>query len=124
MNKKCRRCKETKDVKEFPSHTQYKDGYRTECKLCYSSYKSKLFKAKYDKEKSLARDALGNRCVWCGEDDSIVLVIDHVNNDGQAERKKWHTLKILRAAANDTEGRYQLLCRNCNWRKKAMNDRN
>ncbi len=61
----------------------------------------------------------GNKCSRCGEDDPIVLSIDHVNNDGKEERKKyastqqiWLKIKREKFPAN-----YQLLCRNCNWRK-------
>jgi hypothetical protein len=66
---------------------------------------------------------LGGKCKHCGFADVRALQIDHVFNDGYAERKKTSgirnsaTCKYLRHVLADEEGRYQLLCANCNWIK-------
>lgn len=66
--------------------------------------------------------AYGRNCKHCGESDPLVLVLDHINDDGQEDRK-----------ANNHNGGYQfyrqlkakgwpdhvqLLCHNCNFRKE------
>ena len=60
---------------------------------------------------------LGGHCIRCGVDDSRCLQIDHVQGDGNKERKATGsnpTLKQVKA----TPDRYQLLCANCNWIKR------
>jgi len=61
-------------------------------------------------------------CTHCGEKDIIVLCIDHINGDGGEERKKFNLHAGNRfyrflAKNNFPEG-YQVLCLNCNWRKR------
>lgn len=74
-------------------------------------------------------DALGNVCKRCGFEDRRALQIDHINGGGQADRKSMgyksgypytYYKKILAMA--DYPARYQLLCANCNWIKKAENN--
>lgn len=76
---------------------------------------------------------LGSKCITCGEHQIEFLNIDHVNNDGAEERKKFKTTNILYILSKKTEleikERYQLLCYNCNWIKymdslKLNNSRN
>ena len=62
----------------------------------------------------------GNKCADCGESDSIVLSIDHLNGGGKKHRDglggsgdvfyRW--LKN-----NDYPEGFELVCRNCNWRR-------
>jgi hypothetical protein len=65
--------------------------------------------------------AYGGCCVRCGMDNPLVLDIDHINDDGAAERKTgvhgWQLYRKLRRAGYPRD-RYQLLCRNCNWLKE------
>lgn len=67
-------------------------------------------------------DALGGKCVRCGFSDPRALQIDHVNGGGSKERKErgfssnFHK-HVLRSFINK-EGKYQLLCANCNWIKR------
>lgn len=67
----------------------------------------------------------GDKCLHCGFDDVRALQIDHVNGGGLKEfREKYQTgmsrsrRKYYKAVLEDTAGRYQLLCANCNWIKK------
>jgi len=63
---------------------------------------------------------LGNKCGYCGFTDARALQIDHVNNNGHEEKKKFgggygtaylnHVLKKVRLGSSD----YQILCANCN----------
>lgn len=63
----------------------------------------------------------GYQCVHCKESDPVVLTLDHVNNDGAQHRKNLGNkggtefFEVLRRE-NYPSG-FQVLCRNCNWRK-------
>lgn len=75
---------------------------------------------------------LGNKCsnpnctVPNGERDWRALQIDHVNGGGRRETKKFKTpigyyvfvLKQIKAGSKN----YQLLCANCNWKKRYDNN--
>lgn len=73
---------------------------------------------------------LGNKCAnpacqWLNSNgergciDERCLQIDHVYGGGNTERKAGITgFTLWKAVMNDTEGKYQLLCANCNWIKK------
>lgn len=70
--------------------------------------------------------AYGGSCVFCGENDAMVLVLDHINDDGKLDTKSngkrcvgvplYARLKKL----NWPRDRYQLLCANCNMRKECL----
>lgn len=69
--------------------------------------------------------ALGNKCSKCEFADPRALQIDHVNGGGSVERKSkgfkgTFNKHVLRSFLNG-EGRYQLLCANCNWIKRFEN---
>lgn len=64
--------------------------------------------------------AAGGKCVCCGESDPIVLDFDHINDDGAEHRKKTkrtNVVNIFSKKGLDTSV-FQLLCKNCNWRKE------
>lgn len=66
------------------------------------------------------------KCACCGEDEYEFLTIDHIFNDGTAERKKFtngghHNYRFIKN--NNFPERYQILCYNCNCaRGKRNND--
>jgi len=76
-----------------------------------------------------ARDALrsemvrayGGACTFCNENDPIVLVLDHINDDGAEDRRNGHwgepAFRRLKKAGWPRD-RLQLLCHNCNARKE------
>ena len=69
--------------------------------------------------------ALGGRCVVCGFSDSRALQIDHVDGGGSRENKNKSRLSFLRMvleSALAVDGKYQLLCANCNWIKRCENN--
>ena len=70
--------------------------------------KQKRFKEQVDK-------LLGTKCVVCGFTHPYALQIDHVNNNGKEDRKKYNTQQKLyeHILAVNGEG-YQVLCANCN----------
>jgi ribosomal protein S27AE len=64
----------------------------------------------------------GRKCAQCGFDNTRALQIDHVNNDGAAEKKVRHSIgevAYYKRVLADTSGKYQLLCANCNWIKRG-----
>ena len=67
-------------------------------------------------------DFYGGKCVWCGEPDKVVLTIDYINNDGAAHRRQLNIkgTKIYKwLKDNNHPSDYQVLCFNCNWRKRV-----
>lgn len=66
----------------------------------------------------------GGKCLHCGEDDPLVLNIDHINNDGSKDltksgnRLNGNGLYSSIIKNNFPKDKYQLLCANCNQRKE------
>lgn len=81
--------------------------------------KNNSVKAYYARLKDKVYDKLGRVCAHCGFSDERALQIDHVNGCGYEERKRCKSGAYLRRVLEDTEGKYQILCANCNWIKKA-----
>lgn len=82
--------------------------------------------AKYQREyHQLLRKKVINKyggvCIRCGFSDVRALQIDHVYGGGKKELSSNGGRSILRWALNDTSGKYQLLCANCNWIKRYIN---
>lgn len=64
-----------------------------------------------------ALDALGGRCACCGENRFEFLAIDHIHNDGKADRAlKGSGRTFHRRLKEDgyPRDRYRVLCHNCN----------
>lgn len=61
--------------------------------------------------------AYGGKCVCCGEAEYDFLELDHIFNDGAAERRKHKNGRQEMLALKRQgwpKGRHQLLCANCN----------
>jgi len=72
-----------------------------------------------------AIDKLGGKCTRCGFSDYRALQIDHVNGNGKdvgRDIRRNHVLYKL--VLSDTTGKYQCLCANCNWIKRAERNEN
>lgn len=66
---------------------------------------------------------VGQACVWCGERDNEVLVLDHLHSDGGETRRRIasgsHTyLEIVQGRL--PKEAFQVLCHNCNHRKRLL----
>lgn len=98
--------------------------YRNEHLECLKK-KSRVRTEKYrQKIKEIVIDHYscgGNRCSQCGFCDIRALDIDHINNNGNVERKEKKLLggstTYLYLIRNKFPEGYQVLCKNCNWIK-------
>lgn len=67
----------------------------------------------------------GKKCVRCGFSDERALQFDHINGDGRLERRQKGGLDYyLFYYAEHPEivvSKFQVLCANCNWIKRAEN---
>jgi len=70
-----------------------------------------------DKLKGEIYNHYGRECACCGEDNELFLSIDHVNNDGYKERKRYGAGIYTKIRAEGFPPTYQVLCMNCNWGK-------
>lgn len=70
-----------------------------------------------------AIEKLGGKCVRCGYSDIRALQIDHVNGGGCEELRLrgYDSHGYHKRVIEDTTGKYQLLCANCNWIKRYEN---
>ena len=67
--------------------------------------------------------AYGGLCKDCGENNPLVLVLDHINNDGATDRREGrgqggYKLYAKLRKANWPKEDLQLLCHNCNYLKE------
>lgn len=79
-------------------------------------------RSSYYKLKDTIFEAYGNKCNYCGIDDPDVLVIDHVNDNGAEERRIYKSMYsyFRRIIERGYPEDYQLLCQNCNWKKRLF----
>jgi len=120
-------CKECKRMYQ----AEYRRTHRDKIREWARRYKSRPEYRKKDREYSSARwrmlkkeaiMAYGGKCACCGEACLAFLEIDHIDNDGKKDREKHGSGKAFYEwlkKNNYPKGRYQVLCRNCNWVKHA-----
>ena len=109
------------DVRE--AYQKYYQSHKEQKRIYMKNYRHRLHLK--------VIEALGNKCIRCGETDWRCLQIDHVKGDGaKVNRKKnrrmsttIYYLRITREVLSGSKD-YQLLCANCNWRKKYENNEN
>lgn len=70
--------------------------------------------------------AYGGKCCSCGINDIDVLDIDHIDNNGAIDRKNhlhgYNLYRYLKKLGWPKDN-FQLLCKNCNWKKHLANIR-
>ena len=73
------------------------------------------------KEKLILFEMYGCKCAICGFADMRALSLDHVNNNGSAERTELGIRGTYRRAkAEYRPDEYQILCMNCNFIKRSV----
>jgi hypothetical protein len=103
----------------YSKREQERRRYREKTREKRTAYYREKYRALCDR----VFEHYGPRCVHCGESDRIVLTVDHVNNDGNTHRNAIGQsgtaiyTDIVRRGFPDT---FQILCRNCNWRKEVL----
>lgn len=105
----CKRC-----GKEDPLDMGY-------CLDCYTFEKSRgALRVRLQKQRILAM--YGDSCTCCGEKEPLLLTIDHVNNDGAAERRslgdKGRSGAYTRYLSQPKRDDLQTLCWSCNMGKQ------
>ena len=134
MRRKCKKCGKTKSLVGFP-RTGNKDYRRNTCGACYNAYHRSLYRknkgeyvARIERNKQAIwlriLDHYSDSCVACGEDDEVVLTVDHINEDGSSRRRTGEKKGVAFyrwIEDNDYPDDLQILCRNCNWRKHLQN---
>src|SRR3990167_8538164 len=90
--------------------------------LCSKHYHSMYDRARHLDLRIKALEILGNKCRKCGEQNLIVLQIDHISGGGRTELRKISTRGVYRKILKGETGGYQLLCANCNTIKKYENN--
>jgi len=139
--KTCIRCKQQKSLDNYRKNAKNKDGLSSYCKVCADGFikrwresnpeKLKLIRSRSKKrvtwrEKVLVLTNYSSKetpcCAFCGESDIIVLQIDHINGGGTRHRKEIHEATgnsfYYWLIKNNYPSGYQVLCANCNTRKR------
>lgn len=66
-------------------------------------------------------DIYGRKCASCGFKDLRALTLDHVLNNGAAERKRLGEIGVyIRALMARNRKDYQILCMNCQFIKRSQ----
>ena len=147
----CTVCLETLPVEQFyvvRNVADLKVRYMARCKKCCSAAprsstagaqrRWRLNNPDYNRERQReyrrriraeCLAAYGNRCACCGETEPKFLSIDHVNNDGAAHRRavmqqssSTNLYHWLRKNGYPQDGRFQILCHNCNMAKSCYGE--
>lgn len=83
---------------------------------------------KREERRNEVLNVLGGKCNECGNLDRRVLQVDHILGGGVKDRKSFTDDKIYYKYVIESflkkENKYQILCANCNWIKKHLNNEN
>jgi hypothetical protein len=79
-------------------------------------------KLEYRRSRLIVIEHLGGKCVSCGFSDHRALQFDHLKEVGLTHLRSQTWRKYHQEILNDTQGRFQLLCSNCNWIKRYDNE--
>lgn len=84
------------------------------------TYKKILkYKQEWRRElKERAYESMGGKCSRCGFDDPRALQVDHVSGGGSQDKTQHNRELYYRNIIKNNNGKYQLLCANCNWIKR------
>jgi hypothetical protein len=140
--KQCVRCGEIKQGVMFRKNNRLKDGFMPVCKKCFNK---QIKRRKTEKYNTIRQTRLKKRrkrkelvylttqeirkkvlcaycnymepyCIKCGFSNVHALQIDHINNNGSTDRKKYGIGKpfYISIIERNYPKEYQVLCANCN----------
>jgi len=122
---------------QWLKRNSYPEGFQVLCYNC--QYRKRLHEMRSEEQTHLKEvraayarsvkveclESYGGCKCECGEDDVVVLSLDHVNNDGADHRKETGTRGynfyiMLRKTGFPNDPPLQVLCMNCNIRKRNV----
>lgn len=92
---------------------------KTYCKKHYD-IEIKRGREKRARNKKIVYEKYGSICQCCGESESSVLVIDHINGGGSKHLKSINGHLYAWLVRNNLPEGFQVLCSNCNQSKKVL----
>ena len=112
----CLLCGRYLSIGDFNRDNSRKDGYYPYCKACCSTYQKKRGPSKYQEKRLIVLSHYSDgklECACCGESNSDLLTLQHINGDGKEERKNltktiWQTI-----IDKGFPPGYEILCWNC-----------
>lgn len=111
MSKQCRTCKILLDeTTTFKSFIDYGINLCRNCEYKYT-------REQYIENRLLIIKKLGEKCECCGESNTQLLSIDHINGGGNIEKKALRGKSYLKKLKHmtDIKTKYRCLCYNCNY---------
>ena len=141
----CKQCAKVKQQKYYYGNKEKVIAYQKEYGLKNRDKLSSYMKEyrnknldrlkEYDRQRiaDLKKDVLGHyggKCACCGEENIAFLSLDHIKGDGAEERRRisgsrtlggWTIYRLIKEWGYP-EGRYQVLCMNCNFAKGHNNN--
>jgi hypothetical protein len=113
--RQCRTCQAVKPIDEFPRHSSSSLRVLAHCRVCTAIARSDYSGEVYAGLRRAVIAGYGGACKTCGFTDARALHVDHVHDDGAAERRSVVAIQRLRRIIRDQfPASYQLLCANCN----------
>lgn len=91
-------------------------------KIRYNIKVAEKNKKRTDSLRSAVFTFFGNKCMVCGVSDPVVLTIDHIQPCGKNREHIGVMYKKILKNPDEARLKYQLLCRNCNWKKCIENN--
>ncbi|XOB41414.1 MAG: hypothetical protein ACKKMW_01645 [Candidatus Nealsonbacteria bacterium] len=124
-------CKECVNKKAHQYYLENPEKFKKRSRLWKKENKEKVIEMSKRYRKGLKVKALKaysnnkeQRCICCGETEVDFLCLDHIDNDGTEQRKKYGLgtsfLKWLKANNYPKNLRLQVMCLNCNMSKRIQ----
>jgi len=121
-NNLCRKCQAKREKDFRRTHPDYDTVWHRKARKG-STYQDRC-EARRNKRRIIVMKHYSNgtnKCAGCGIEDIVVLTIDHINGGGTQHRKKIHQDMYNWLIKNNFPEGYQVLCWNCQYRKKIKN---
>ena len=110
----------------YKNRERYKQGskeYRVKHKERLNAYKRNIIESLYIYALDIICQSQEHRCKLCGESDLRCLQFDYINGNGRNEARSYGRLYVwIRNNPEQARQKFQILCCNCNWRKRWINN--